>query len=180
MQCVHYSERSVCVWGGWFKGGQGCFALIVLDHFFFSGHPVMDPNPHSQHWLMPGFHAPRRFTFLGSEVDDRVVTTSGSLLNAVLQLLRGHFALNIWTAEINGKGICACSSFLRRAFFPLWLFFSQGHKISRENTTLSLIYFPKPPFTSCFWMLDLNPSGHDGRIHWPAASWFWLMTLFCK
>lgn len=39
-----------------------------------------------------------------------------------------------------------------------------------------------PQFTFHQLLLDVRfePSGHDGRIHWPAASWFWLMTLFCK
>lgn len=144
---VYITRRGRCVCGGgWFKGGQGCFALIVLDHFFFSGHPVMDPNPHSQHLLMLGFHAPRRFTFLGSEVDDRVVTTSGSLLNAALQLLHGRFALNIWTAEINGKGICACSSFLRRAFFPLWLFFRTRTQNFKKKHDAVPHLFPQSTF----------------------------------
>lgn len=56
---------------------------------FFLIYPVMDPNPPSQHLLMLAFRAPRRFFFLGSDVNDGVVITSGSLVNAVLQLVKG-------------------------------------------------------------------------------------------
>lgn len=84
----------------------------------------MDLNPSCQRLLTPGFRAPRSFIFLGRDVNDGVVITSGSLLNAVLQLVHGHLSFSghlNYQIPVNGKHICAWA--LLSAGLSSWLFF---------------------------------------------------------
>lgn len=89
LQCVHYSERSE----GDLKQVRDVFLsqLWIISSFFLVC-PVMDPNPRSHHLLMSGFRAPWRFIFLGSDVNEGVVITSGPSPSAALQLVDGHFS----------------------------------------------------------------------------------------
>lgn len=75
------AERS----GGYLKdvNGASCFSTFTyrcVSEKYLYAHPVMDPNPQSQHFLMLGFRSPCCFIFVGTEASDIAVITSGPSL----------------------------------------------------------------------------------------------------
>lgn len=72
------AERS----GGYLKdvSGASCLSAVTyrcVSEEYLYAHPVMDPNPRSQHFLMLGFRSPCCFTFVETEVSDIAVITGG-------------------------------------------------------------------------------------------------------